>query len=241
MTNNAKFFRDNVDFYSDKYKNYSLKPWEKKIVDLVSGPEVLDVACGGGRMTVPLLRRGYNVTGVDFIGEFEAKIRRHESEFVGRFRFVESDMNNLPFSTNTFDSVICINSIVYLENAGMVYGAMKEMSRVLKPLGKLYITSWSLRHPLWGISVVLNYLLRRGKEFGETSPFWTTDSRIKNSRTYMFVPSRNMLGYICRAAGVSGSIYTGPEFVNITNNRNLLAMFHPILVIAGTKNKNVIG
>ncbi|KKL69725.1 hypothetical protein LCGC14_2112090, partial [marine sediment metagenome] len=43
---NARFFKDNVDFYSEEYRDYTLKPWEKVIVESVSGKDVLDVACG---------------------------------------------------------------------------------------------------------------------------------------------------------------------------------------------------
>ena len=230
--NNQQFFKNNIDFYSEEYRDYSLKPWEKLIVDSVSGEDVLDVACGGGRITVPLLRRGYNVTGTDFVGEFEAKIRRHKAVFTGRFEFVESDMTKLPFSNETFDSITCINSLVYLRNAEEAYKALKEMCRVLRPTGKLFITTWNIRHPYWGISVVLNYLLGRGKKFGETSPFWSTDSRINNSPTRMFVPTKGALEQICWTAGIRGSICTGREF---TKGRSLLSPFHPILVITGTK------
>lgn len=229
---NIKFFRDNVDFYSEEYRDYSLKPWEQKIVELVSGPNVLDVACGGGRITVPLLRRGHNVVGVDFVEEFERKIRKHESEFKGKFKFDEGDMTNLPYPDCSFDSLTCINSLVYLRNAEEVCEAIKEMGRVLKPSGKLFITTWNLLHPLWGVSVVLNYLLRRGSKFGETSPFWATDSRINNSRTTMFVPSGKKIKQICNDAGLSVSVHTGRGFVN---GKSLLAMFHPFLVITGSK------
>ena len=232
MKSNIDFFRANVDFYSEEYRDYSLKPWEKKIVGLVSGPNVLDVACGGGRITVPLLRRGHNVVGIDFVKEFEDRIRYHIAEFVGEFSFIASDMTKLPLSANTFDSVICINSLVYLRNAGEVCESIREMNRVLKPSGKLFITTWNLLHPLWGASVVLNYLLRRGHKFGETSPFWATDSRINNSRTTMFVPSGKMIKQICNVAGFSVSVHTGRSFVS---NGSLLAMFHPILVITGSK------
>ena len=67
VDNNVKFFEDNVDFYSKEYKDYELRPWELEITRQVCGPDVLDVACGGGRMTIPLLRKGYHVTGTDFV------------------------------------------------------------------------------------------------------------------------------------------------------------------------------
>lgn len=231
---NLRFFKNNVDFYSEEYRDYSLKPWESRIVNLATGPEVLDVACGGGRITVPLLRRGHNVTGVDFVGAFEPKIKKHEREFRGKFTFAESGMTDLPFDDGTFNSVVCINSIIYLRSAEEIRRAVREMSRVLKPVGRLYLTSWNLLHPLWGISVAVNYIVGRGKKFGETSPFWATDRRLQNSKTRMFVPSKDVLEQICRNAGINSKAYTGPVFAG---GDGLLAKFHPIIVVAGIKEK----
>lgn len=231
---NAKFFKDNVDFYSAEYKDYELRPWELKIAERVRGPEVLDVACGGGRMTVPLLRRGHDVTGTDFIPEFEDKIREHRSEFKGTFGYLTAPMTRLPFSDMTFDSVTCINSIIYLKNIEELRQAIGEMSRVLKPSGQLYITTWNILHPYWITSVVLNYLLRRGKRFGETSPFRTTDGRIRNSQTTMYVPTRGILREICDDAGIDAYTFTGPEFVEVYGLR---ATFHPNIIVSGTKSR----
>ncbi len=232
---NTKFFKDNVDFYSEEYRDYTLKPWELHIVELledqVTGKDVLDVACGGGRITVPLLRRGFNVTGTDFVPEFESKIRQHGDEFKGDFRFYASDMLSLPFPDASFDAVTCINALVYLRDIGEVRRCMAEMTRVLRPGGQLFITTWNLWHPLWGVSVVLNYLLRDGVKFGETSPFWTTDKRLNNSKTRMFVASRAAIRDACPPE-MSVEVETGHQFVG---KRGLLSPFHPILVVSGRK------
>jgi len=231
-TNNLDFFTNNVDYYSSEYRDFALKPWERRIVELVSGRDVLDVACGGGRVTVPLLRRGYNVTGTDFVKEFEQKIRQHESTFTGTFKFVTASMDSLPFPDNSFDSVTCINSIVYMKDSTGVEQTIKEMSRVLKHNGKLYFTSWNMWHPLWGTSILANYLLRRMKRFGETSPFFAMDKRAKHSGVSMFVSTKAELRRMCSDAGVHGKTYSSDEF---TNNNGLLSRFKPIIVVAGVK------
>jgi len=225
---NLGFFKNNVEFYSEEYRDYTLKPWERRLVELVVGPEVLDVACGGGRITVPLLRRGFNVTGMDFVGEFEGKVREHESEFKGNFKFDEADMTDLPYADCSFDTVTCVNSLVYLRNIEEVYMTISEISRVLKLGGRMLITTWNILHPYWGASVVLNYLIRRSERFGGTSPFFATDGRIAKSPTHMYVPSRRTLNRICQECGIASCIVTGRE-------KGLLALFHPILVIVGEK------
>jgi ubiquinone/menaquinone biosynthesis C-methylase UbiE len=233
MPDNLKFFQNNVGFYSDDYRDYSLKLWEQKIVDQVTGPEVLDVACGGGRMAVSILRKGLNVTGTDFVGEFEERVRRHQAEFKGTFKFVTAHMTKLPFPDSSFDSVICINSIVYLHGPEEISQTMKELCRILKPGGKLFVTSWNRWHPLWGSSIILNYILRRSHRFGETHPFFAMDSRIvKRSPTHMFVPGKNVLDRICELNGVSATTVTGRAFAGSSNP---VLLIHPILVTSGTK------
>ncbi len=232
---NVKFFKNNVDFYSEEYRDYTLKPWEAEIVnrlgDQIAGRDVLDVACGGGRITVPLLRRGFDVVGTDFVPEFESKIRQHESEFNGKFRFVASDMLALPFPDASFDALTCINSLVYLHDADEVRRCLAEMTRVLRPGGQLFITTWNLWHPLWGVSVVLNWLMHDGSDFGQTSPFWSTDKRLNNSKTRMFVASREAIRDACPPE-MSVEVVTGAQFAG---NRGLLSRFHPILVVSGRK------
>jgi len=230
---NLDFFKANVDFYSSGYKDFSLRPWESKIVSLVSG-EVLDVACGGGRVTVPMLENGNNVTGTDFVKEFEAKVRQHEPKFKGKFKFVEAWMYAIPFPDNTFDTVTCINSIVYTKNIEGYTKSVVEMARVLKPGGKLYFTSWNMWHPLWGASILLNYLLRRAHHFGETSPFFTMDKRTSKGPVHMYVPDPGTIREICSTAGIIGDVYTSDKFMG---NNGPLTAFHPILVVAGTKTK----
>lgn len=231
---NKEFFNNNVEFYSEEYRDYFLKPWESRLVAVVSGTNVLDVACGGGRITVPLLRRGYDVTGTDFVSDFEQKIQRHEQEFNGEFKFYSADMTALPFPDNQFDSVVCVNSLVYMPDKDKTQKAISEMSRVLKPNGGLYLTTWNILHPYWGTSVLLNYLTRRGKRFGETSPILRTDGRVNNSQTRMYVATMSELKETCREAGMDAYIMTGSQFAG---SNGFISRFHPILVVIGRKRK----
>lgn len=233
MNGNIELFKNNVDFYSVGYGDYALKPWEEKILSQVKGESVLDVACGGGRMTVPLLRNGHNVIGMDFVSEFKPKIIEHENEFKGKFEFVESDMvDRFPFDDNSFDALTCINSIVYLKDRKQVEYVLKEMHRVLKPKGQLFITSWNIFHPRWGTSLVLNYLTRRGKSFGQTSPFFPTDNRMAHSKTYMYVPNRWLLRKLLKELNIDGQVCTSGEYIGMKGIHRLTT---PNIVITGVK------
>lgn len=56
---------------------------------------VLDVACGLGRHSVPLARRGYEVTGVDISPTFIERARQRAVEASVRVSFVVGDMRHL--------------------------------------------------------------------------------------------------------------------------------------------------
>ena len=233
MADNLSFFENNVSFYSAGYRDFALRKWEEKIVNSVSG-KVLDVACGGGRITVPMLEKGCDVIGTDFVKEFENKIRQHESRFKGNFKFIVSEMDDLTFPDDTFDCVTCINSIIYMKTKARVYQSFYEMARVLKPNGKLYITLWNMLNPLWGTSILANYLLNGCKRFGETSPFLKMDTRARKQKVEMYVPTKYTLNEILEDASIKGSVMTAPEFLE---SESFLSLFYPAIVIVGTKEK----
>jgi ubiquinone/menaquinone biosynthesis C-methylase UbiE len=57
-------------FYDRFTRGYAYEPWisaiERRAVSLgLSGTRVLDIACGTGNSTLPLLLRGYSVVGCD--------------------------------------------------------------------------------------------------------------------------------------------------------------------------------
>ncbi len=81
-----------------------------------TGSEILDVACGAGRHTIPLVRAGCSVTGVDISPEFLSKARSASAGLPVEWR--ESDMRDLPWRER-FDGVLCFgNSFGYLGRAG---------------------------------------------------------------------------------------------------------------------------
>jgi len=94
--------------------------------------EILDVGCGTGSILKRLGNPEKNV-GVDLATE--AISFCHER---GLDNVQQADVSALPFSGESFDGVIC-SSVLYHEWVKDVGGAVREMHRVLRPGGLLFI------------------------------------------------------------------------------------------------------
>jgi SAM-dependent methyltransferase len=100
----------------------------------LTGRRVLDVGCGTGKSFLPLVRRGYRVTGCDISPEMLAEARRTAPPHV---RLVEADMRDLP-DLGRFDLVTCLDDAVnYLLGEDDLTRAMASMARALAPRGLL--------------------------------------------------------------------------------------------------------
>jgi SAM-dependent methyltransferase len=114
--------------------------------------KVLDAGCGSGEMAAKLIERGYDVEGVDIA---EPMIRHAGSRF-GSHRFHVADIEHIPFPDNTFDAVVCLGVLEYLEADTH---ALREIWRVLKPAGTAVFATPSSNSPLQRIDGVLFQLM----------------------------------------------------------------------------------
>jgi ubiquinone/menaquinone biosynthesis C-methylase UbiE len=113
---------------------------------LERGDKILDLGCGFGRHAFEAARRGAlvvaldaghdEVDGVDAM--FHAMLAEGElSAELSRTATVQGDALCLPFPDASFDRVICSEVLEHIPDD---LGAMRELTRVLKPGGTMAIT-----------------------------------------------------------------------------------------------------
>ncbi|MEX2007810.1 MAG: class I SAM-dependent methyltransferase [Candidatus Levyibacteriota bacterium] len=110
--------------------------------DLTKKMEILDAACGLGRVLVPLAKEGYSITGLDLSDEMLKTCRKNLDEAgVGhRIKLVHGSVDRLPFKNEEFDLVILSEILFHLPDENCVK-AIEECSRVLKEGGLAVVTT----------------------------------------------------------------------------------------------------
>lgn len=99
---------------------------------------VLDVGTGPGHLLAELARDrpDLRVTGVDMSADMVAVAERNIQAFAGRVSACVGDVTNLPFADDTFDVIVTSLSLHHWDD---VDTAVSELSRVLRPGGRLYV------------------------------------------------------------------------------------------------------
>ncbi len=100
---------------------------------LALGGRILDVGTGTGRISVPLLRLGADVIGIDLSLNMMGKLR----EKYHAAHLAQADASRLPFASQQFDAVLTTH-VMHL--IGPWREALREFRRVLKADG-VYIDS----------------------------------------------------------------------------------------------------
>jgi len=111
------------------------------ILGLEKNMVILDLACGQGRHSLELARRGFkNLNGLDRSHYLIRKAKNICGAERLNASFREGDARKLPYPADTFDVVMILgNSFGYFESTEDDIKILKEVFRVLKPFGKFLI------------------------------------------------------------------------------------------------------
>lgn len=121
-----------------------------EILDLPKGCKILDLCCGYGRHSIPLAKKGYEMTGVDLSPVLLKKAKEWAREEGVQVRWLRGDMRELPFQ-NEFEGVINIfTAFGYFEEERENLKVLKCVSRALKKGGRFLLDTinreWIIRN-----------------------------------------------------------------------------------------------
>jgi ubiquinone/menaquinone biosynthesis C-methylase UbiE len=115
-------------------------------LQLHPGAKVLDVCCGSGASAIPAavqVGQTGSVVGAD-LADSLLHLARQKSQQQGlaNIEFRCGDFTNLGLPSASFDAIICVFGIFFVPD---MEAAVAELWRMLRPGGKLAITSWGTR------------------------------------------------------------------------------------------------
>jgi SAM-dependent methyltransferase len=132
-------FRSGYERWSQTYDNPGNplveveQPVMWTILETLEPGTALDAACGSGRHARRLVDLDHQVVGVDGSPDMLKKA----TASLPQAAFCESDLASLPLESASFDLVVCA---LALEHVPDLSGAIEELSRVLRPGGRMVLS-----------------------------------------------------------------------------------------------------
>jgi len=155
----------------DNFKKYILESKNKKI-------KILDIGCGNGRLInfIDELNLDYEYFGIDnSISQIKNAIKNFGDK--KNIKFLEADILNIPFNNNEFDYIFCIATFHHLPSNENKNNALREMRRVLKESGIIFMTNWNLFQKKY-IASTIRYLKH------DFIPWKNNDGKVLTNRYY---------------------------------------------------------
>jgi ubiquinone/menaquinone biosynthesis C-methylase UbiE len=119
----------------------------KKFID--KRGKLLDIGCGGGREGIALASNGFNVYGIDLVLPMVVNAHKKSKQMKHRLHYSAMNALSLGFQNNTFNGVLMLGQVLtFIPLRKNRITALKEAFRVLKPGGKILLTTHS-RNSHW--------------------------------------------------------------------------------------------
>lgn len=145
--NRLVFFAESAtpDFWDRQWQDDQLQKYVKSGVQerfvypttrkyLSPGSKILEGGCGKGQFVYSLQERGYEAYGIDFAENIIGRLR----SIFPLHHFELGDVRSLPYPDNSFDGYWSLGVIEHFYEGPDAI--LKEMARVIRPGGYLFIT-----------------------------------------------------------------------------------------------------
>jgi 2-polyprenyl-3-methyl-5-hydroxy-6-metoxy-1,4-benzoquinol methylase len=174
---------------------------------------ILDLACGAGRITIPLVQAGYDVRGIDLSPTLVREAKKRLKDCALNPGLIQKgSMLDIPAPADSFDRIICLWTAFneLLEKREQVI-ALNEMERVLRQGGIAFLDLVNGER-----KEIKNTLATRGTGWRKMVSGWNIDG----AKHMCFLHDRESLAQIC---GFSKFDTFEVRFMNLNRQRRLVA------------------
>ncbi|MXZ77088.1 MAG: class I SAM-dependent methyltransferase [Acidimicrobiia bacterium] len=137
LAESIRSYDQNVHSYIGRYQDIDYREFRQQLLGSLDYPprSLLDVGCGTGRDAKAFNASIPNVIGIDLsYGLLSAA-----KGIARQAHFIHADMRKLPICSASIDVVWSMASLVHLDSEGTIL-ALREMGRVLRPGGSLFVS-----------------------------------------------------------------------------------------------------
>ena len=164
------FFIGNLVIRSPKHTRYLTLPWVNLLPE--GSSRVMDAGCGAGRTTIALARiypgkiTAFDLFNSGYIAGGGNTLLEKNLELAGisnRVEIVQGDIANTTYADGTFDAVVSSFMIDHLGDQKL--NALKEISRILKPGGRMLMIVLTPTLSSFAIMNVMSFMLTSKKQW----------------------------------------------------------------------------
>ncbi len=149
---------------ADRYlegRRYDITIRAETVADMAADLEferVLDIGCGDGSISLPLLRPGRHLTLLDFSSSMttiaRSRVPRH---LAASIEVRNEDFTNAIFEEHSFDMIICMGVMAHVDSPDKL---IQKIKRLLKPGGTVILEFTDAFHPASWLGHSVNAIKR---------------------------------------------------------------------------------
>lgn len=210
--------------YADGIEKYKTR---HKAIDFQGKENVLDAGCGFGQWTFALAELNSNIEAFDFSQKRIEVCRLIQKEYYpnSKINFEIGNLEKTKFENNSFSLIFCYSSIYFTD----FEKSLKELYRILKPNGKLYINTNDIGWYIYNLKNDHNSNSEFSSQqmalntFRDSMIYYSQNIKVPGSQTIMPV---EVTINLMKEIGFKHIIWDGDGMINLTNKKNVKQFFH---------------